>query len=245
MDEHEMNWELDLLTAHAASFEYPVTPSFRAAMPSGAETGPGQGFGPARRWGFAAAAIAVVAASVALALPGPRDAVAGWLGLRVEGVVIDRLPPGIDQLPDPVAVQEFATITDLEGAAELLGFEPVLVNGLGAPRSVLVVDYDGNTFAVLVYEDFDLWQSDGGGYFAKGLPPGTVLEALTINGFPAYWMQGGPHLVTFYGDDGEPVTGSIRTVLRNTLLLRTDRLFYRIETELGLEQATTIAASLP
>ncbi len=245
MDEHETNWELDLLVAHAAEFEYPATPNIGAAVLRRAAAGPGERVRQARRLSFAIVVVAIIAAGIALALPGPRDAVADWLGLRVQGVVIDRLPPGVDQLPSAVDVQELATITDLEGAAALLGFEPVLVSGFGEPRSVLVVDYDGNSFAVLIYEEFDLWQSDGGGYFAKGLPPGTVLEALTINGFPAYWMEGGPHLVTFYGDDGEPVAGSVRTVLRNTLLIRTDHLFYRLETELGLEKAKEIAASFP
>ena len=245
MDKHEMNWEQELLSSSAAVFQYPSTPNLRAPVLLQTDTPQTRSTPGLRRLSYAAAVAAVGVAALAVIAPAPREAIADLLGLRVAGEVIERLSAGIDELPEAVPIFELATVTDLENAAELAGFEPLLVSGQGEPQSVLVLDYDGESFVVLVYEKFELWQSDGGGYFGKELPDGTKLLDVSVNGFPAYWIRGGPHLVTFYGEDGEPVVGSVRTVLGNTLLLNTDERFYRLETELGLEQAKEIAASLP
>jgi hypothetical protein len=62
---------------------------------------------------------------------------------------------------------------------------------------------------------------------------------------PARWITGGAHLLAFRTDDGTEIEESIRTVRRNTLIWRTDHAFYRIETELPLEEAREIANTLP
>lgn len=204
-----------------------------------------------------AAAGLAVAVSIALsASSDAREAVADFLGLGVKGERVEILPspePGMTATPFPtaVALQAYATPVAASDLPSLVGFEPARPEGAGALEGAYVVDYVGVAAAVLQYENFDLWQIDleleawekAIPYYEKGV---TVLRETSVNGQPAWWIAGGDHIVRFVGPDGTVVAGSERTVDRNTLVWHSAAgINYRMETDLALEDALTIAATLP
>ena len=135
----------------------------------------------------------------------------------------------------------------LEDAAALAGFEPALPNG-EEPNAVYTVDYGESTGIILRYDDFDLWQVDGGtfeGSFGKEVPATGSIQDLIVNGVPATWISGGPHFVEYVDENGVASQASSRLVERNTLIWRTDAALYRLETDLPLEDAVAIAETLP
>jgi len=252
-------WEQDLLARSAADFAYPPTPDVVSRVSAAVAAAPARGRPAAvrrlRPAGVLALVLAITAAAV-LAVPSVRDAVADFLGLAVPGERIEILPtpaPWVTPTPFPTPqdIAAIATPIAKEGAASRLGFVPAYPPGRGEPRGIYLVDYAGVAVLVLDYEEFALWETRSGifekalGGFGKGLPPSTVLEQMTVNGRPAYWIQGGGHIVRFIGPDGKEVAGSQRTVLGNTLVWRGEATNYRLETDLPKERAIAIAASLP
>jgi hypothetical protein len=114
--------------------------------------------------------------------------------------------------------------------------------------SSYLVLYGESPAAILRFEDVDLWQIDGAGDFegivGKNVDSEATITDTTVNGVPAQWIAGGPHLVAYYDATGGFREDTLRTVERNTLIWRTDAALYRIETNLGLGQAIAIAETL-
>jgi hypothetical protein len=79
-------------------------------------------------------------------------------------------------------------------------------------------------------------------YF-KGLGPGTQVEVTQVNGAPAYWLTGKPHLFWYTDATGAVTTERIR-LAGNTLLWAHGGLIFRLESALPREAALRIAASL-
>src|SRR5205085_11776590 len=79
-------------------------------------------------------------------------------------------------------------------------------------------------------------------YF-NGLPPGTRVEVVQVNGAPAYWLTGKPHLFWYTDATGTMTTERIR-LAGNTLLWAHGGLIFRLESALPREAARRIAASL-
>ncbi len=250
------NWEEAVLTRLADGFSYPITPdvagSVRARLAERALP-----VAPRRlAWAPAlAAAVGVallVAAVVLTASSGVREAVAGFLGLAVEGEEIHLLPtpvPGVTPTPFPTPrpLESYATPVALRAVAAKLGFEPAIPTAYGSPKGSYIVDYQGTTVLVLEYDRFDLWETRVGA-FEKGIftKETQVLEQLTVNGKPAYWISPGSHIVRFIGADGKEVVGSERTVTRNTLVWRAaSGTNYRLETDLSRDEAVRLAEGLP
>ncbi len=248
---------LELLLDAASATPYPPTPSLAEAVLGRIDARPASpAHGHRRRLSLAMAAIGVGLLALAAATVvsrDVRDAVAGFLGLAVEGERIELLPtpgPGVTPTPFPTPqnIESFATPIALGDVEGRLGFVAVLPGGRGVPEASYIAEFAGGRSLILDYETFDLWESREAFFekfvFSKGVsgPP----RELTINGRPAYWISGAAHIVRFIGPDGRDVVGSQRTVLGNTLVWRGATLNYRLEVDsMSLEEALAIAESLP
>jgi hypothetical protein len=249
MDRGSSPW-LDELLAEA-DLEYPATPDLAAAVLGAMEpppSTPARAF-PPRSLTAGAAAIAAILVAL-LVIPATREGIAGFLGLAVEGERIEPLPtplPGETPTPFPTpppleSIAEPATLTE---AGDALGFEIAVPPGEGSPL-VYLLRYQRQRVAILRFPTFDLWQGQVQGFVGKGiLLDGTVVTETTVLSEPAYWITGGPRIVTFHNAEGTAVTGSQRAVTANTLVWATESRYYRLEGDLTLEQAVAIAATLP
>lgn len=257
------DWTEELIVQAAFSMDYPPTPDIAAVIRTRLAAN-----APLRRPAFpfpgplvralvaGAAVLSLGLAAILSASSGAREAIAEFLGLRVAGEQIAILtPPAAGEtatpFPSPVALESYATPVPASGLASAVGFEPVYPPGYGDPDATYVVDYADVKVAVLQYEDFNLWEANLAGpefdkrilFFGKGV---AVLEELTVNDQPAYWIAGGGHIVRFVGADGTVVAGSERTVDRDTLVWRSATgVNYRLETGLALEDALAVAETLP
>jgi hypothetical protein len=240
------------LTRASASLAYPPTPRLRgrvlaaiaAAEPANAQRRPAFAFA------MVAAAGALFAAVLALSFPASRSAIADFFG--VEGSKVERLPTppsGVTPTPFPPAsdLPRDARPASLSEIAQALGFAPALPDGHGVPEEAFLVDYDGETVSILRYAEFDLWQTRPRSNisFGKGLPGSVILLEITVSDEPAYFIEGGAHIVAVFDEAGREIPGSERTVERNTLIFSTGRAFYRIETDLTRLDALRIAETLP
>ena len=252
----------------ARAFDYPPTPDLVSAVRSRLVTAPPRGGTrlavPRLAWaaGLALIAVAGAFAVAMLASSGARDAVADFLGLSVEGEQITILPTPrsgetATPFPTPRALETYATPVPFDSLPVAAGFTPVLPSGAGAPSSSFVADFAGLKVVIFQYERFDLWQvrltgqdfgKSVGGIFEKGLftKESRVLEELTVNLQPAYWISNGSHIVRVVDARGTVVAGSERTVDRNTLVWRSATgINYRLETDLTRDEALEIARTLP
>ncbi len=83
----------------------------------------------------------------------------------------------------------------------------------------------------------------GSGGFQKVLPRGAVVEQVTVNGRPAWWITGDPHELSFFLTGGAIVTDSAR-LAGDTLLWTADDITYRLESSLGKGRAIALAESV-
>ena len=257
---------LDRLLSRAADeIRYPVTPRLRARVlavidtPSRARRGAAS-FVPLRLVVALSAIVLAIGAALAFALPSSRSAIADFFG--IEGSKIERLPtpaPGVTPtpFPTPAGIETLATPSSLIAVRSRFGFAPALPAAGAEEPAVYVAQYLGTLAVVLHYDQFELWEVrlEPGGTFSKGesidpiiaksIGGGTKLTDLTVRNRPATWITGGAHIVRFTDRDGNEAAGSVRTIDRNTLIWRTDAAFYRIETDLPLDDARRLAESLP
>ena len=237
-----------LLQATASATVYPETPDLRGAVLARLEPTRGTG---ARRWVLSPLALAFVlllALATVLLLPPSREAIARFFG--VQGSRIEWLPVPLDgttasPFPRPESIDTSAiplTLSELRGRT---GGEAVLPAVSDELVQAYLARYGDRPVVILHYERFDLWQTQLGvfGTFAKQVPQtGTVRDVL-VGAHNGRWLTG-EHLV-YYEDRGVFIQGSQRTVTRNTLIWRTPRSFYRLETDLPLEEALQVARTLP
>jgi hypothetical protein len=239
-----------LLTRTARDSRYPETPDLNRRVLRAIATRPAappSGRLPAFSLALATALLVLVAA---LAISPSREAIARLFG--VEGSRIEFLPtpaPGITPTPFPTTAPGQGRTVELRELPVLAGFEAALPT-VADPRlgSTLLI-YGGHPVAVHHYPAFDLWQTDLGmrpdAGFGKGVPDDGIVEDVEVGGVPGVWVSGGDHFVYYYDASGMAYRESQRTVERSTLIWRTDAFFYRIETDLTLEEALRIAVTLP
>jgi hypothetical protein len=257
-----------LLARTAGAIEYPPTPDLSArvlgnlsAHPSPPAAGPlsplGRGLGrgvafwPALGLTLLAAVLVLVAA---LAISPTRDAIARFFG--VEGSKIEFLPtplPGETATPFPTAVQSLTPDlrsvpgVELDRLPELAGFTAALPAVPEQRIETNLLFYGRDAVVVHAYPDFDLWQSriEGFASFGKQVRPEGTVENVEVGSVPGRWLTGAEHVVSYTDRNGAHIPASQRIVDRNTLIWRTDAFFYRIETDLSLEEALRIAKTLP
>jgi hypothetical protein len=254
-----------MLKATAAEIEWPDTPDLAAAVapqiggvpsrgvpkvtPSVRHTGDSSRRARATRrrlrirrpLAIALAALLLLAATAA-AIPGVREPVLDWLGLR--SVHVERVP---QPLPEPPG-NSFALgqHTTLAKAKARLGFTPVLPTGLGNP-TVYYEGFPAGGQLGLVYRGGRLFVTEVQGslereFLFKFLRSGVGVEALRVNGQRGLWIDG-PHQYAYADRDGQIRTDSVRTT-GPVLLWRRGDLLLRLEGARSKRAALAIASSV-
>jgi hypothetical protein len=225
------------------------------------------------RYGFAPAlvALAIVLLAVLAVSPGARATATDILRLR--GIEIFRGPvptPSPTPSRSPGAVQTpslpsagLGALVSLDDAKVRAGY-PVLVPAdplLGVPDEVYLRAVPNSTAVSFVYTTragipisaqagvAAIVTEFGGaivneGFFGKVVDQTTTVEALTINGQPAFWIQGTPHFFYYsYGGANQVQQETLR-LAGNTLIWTQGPLLMRLEAQVDKATALRIAASL-
>lgn len=205
----------------------------------------------AGRRGLAIAfAVLLLAAAGAAAIPGVRDPVLEWLGLR--SVKIERVPGA---LPEPRRRGSLAKAdslglgqrTTLGTARRKLAFTPVLPAGLGEPL-VYYDSYPPGGGLALVYGNGGVVITELEGnlerqFLFKFIRSGTKVDRLRIFGQPGLWIHGELHQYAYADRTGAIRTDSVRTA-GAVLLWRRGTLLLRLEGARSKREALRIARSL-
>lgn len=243
-DLHSLEEELRRL---AGRISYPPTPSLAAAVRRRLEAGAPA---PPPRWRRAlapslAAALATLLLAFAITLAissGAREAIADFFGL--DRVKIFRLA----EEPEGVSGEIAATLTSLQRAEELAGFQvrlPTYPPGIGEPDEVGVLHFGEETAIELAYfgPDIAFRLLETRGSIGKGLGFEATVEAVTVGDGTGLWLQG-QRVVQFLDEEGSPIQESQRVTDVNTLIWEDEELLFRLEGDLSLEEAIRIAESL-
>jgi hypothetical protein len=244
-----------MLQATAAELAWPTTPDLAAVVVPRVEavapvqTGDARRIGATRRPGgdfrirrplaIALAALLLLAATAA-AIPGIREPILDWLGLR--SVHVERIPR---PLPEP-AGQKLALgeHTTLAAARARLDFTPLLPAGLGRP-TVYYERFPPGGQLGLVYRGGRMFITEVQGrlerdYLFKFLRPGTGVDGVRVNGERGLWITG-PHQYAYADRSGELRTDSVRTA-GDVLLWRHGELLLRLEGARSRQEAVAIAS---
>lgn len=216
---------------------------------------------PSRRWFAIAAAVAVLVIGAAvLAIPTSRETVAGWLGLRSVQIVTVTATP---ELPSTPVKLDVGSPMPLEEAQRMVEFELLVpdLDWLGEPDETYYQDWPPGGQVALVYRSrpdtlpesnlagagllitqFEANLNAAGGY-GKGIPPGTTIEEVTVNGGHGIWIEGDLHTFFYTDREGNPGNERIR-LAGNVLLWEASDVTYRIESSLPRAEVFQIAESL-
>jgi hypothetical protein len=205
-----------------------------------------------------AGAMVVLVAAATLALPGPRHAVARWLGfdsVHIEpGVTV---PTTTTAVPPALGLGPSLSMAEAMSQAGLPDPTPAL---LGRPQSVHVVQPPDSGQIILVYVPSALLPMSPvigvgalvsvfpahieEGFFAKALGNDATVSSVDVpTADGGYWIEGAPHQL-FFDSGGQPQLDTLR-LATNTLLWQRGDHIYRIEADVSLETALRIAASVP
>ena len=238
-----------MLRAIAADLDWPATPNLEASVVPRIEgvtlLHPGDSRTRRIRIGrplaIALAALLLLAATAA-AIPGIRNPVLDWLGLR--SVRIERVPRPLPQARG--AHLGLGQRTTIDAIAKALAFRALVPTGLGQPTVYYEGFPPGGQLALVYPHGILLTEIQGQletRFLAKFLPPGTKADRLTIQGERALWIHGSPHQYAYYDRTGALRTDSVRTA-GNVLLWRRRGLLIRIEGARSKQQAVAIARSV-
>jgi hypothetical protein len=257
-----------MLTRLGGELEWPPTPDLApGVMARLDEAGVDDGRRPARRRGrwalpiarrslaLAFVALLLLAGAAFAALPGVRDAVLDFFGLQ--GATVERRTT-LPSAP-PVRPLDLGARTTLAGAAEKLPFAPLVPADPGEPDAVYVRRGVPGGELSLAYRPraglprarstrLGLLVSEFRGdlspeYAGKIAGQATTVERLRIDGEPAVWVAGAPHLF-FYRTPSQPFVENRLRLAQNVLLLQQGRLLVRLEGAFDRQRAVAIARSL-
>jgi len=209
-----------------------------------------------RTWGTRVAwmAGAIVLILTLLLIPSARLAVANLLevaGIRFEfGATPDLRPPTMLAPGEQI---------DLESAQNAVDFPILTPTALDPPSAVHLLHWELGTQVFLAWEASDLLPEVGmsgtglllaefranlaEAFFAKILEGGTTVEQVIVDGVPAFWLSGTPHVFMF--ETGRPELVADETRLTgNVLVWERDGITYRLESSLDLDENLAIAESL-
>ena len=156
------------------------------------------------------------------------------------------IAPTSDLLP---ILNRIAGKTTLANAQSLVDYPLLLPRypaDLGEPDLVYVQDAEGN-MTILVWLDprqpdkvlLSMHFIPSGSWAINKMGP-TIIQQTQVNGGAAVWAEG-PYPLRVYGNEGIEFT---RLIEGHVLIWEKDRVTYRIETELSMEEAIKIAESL-
>lgn len=244
-----------MLSTAAAGIDWPETPNLATQVVPQIQGLSDQQFGYRRRrvrlrrpLAIALAALLLMAAT-AVAIPGVREPILDWLGLR--SVKIERVPRPLPQSkPAARAPGEDLGLGEhvsLAAASSRLAFDPLLPPGLGDP----VVYYDDEPAGGrigLVYRGGKLFVVEFIGttdqeYLGKFVTPETKLDRVRIAGERGLWIHGGLHQYVYEDRTGTIRPEDIRTAGK-VLLWRRGPLLLRLEGARSKSEALRIARSL-
>jgi RNA polymerase sigma-70 factor (ECF subfamily) len=214
-----------------------------------------------------AIAVLVGAALLGLGLvawPDARNAIADRLGLRGVSIThVDDLPTPVPTLqsataptaqPSPVGASlGLGTPVALNQAVERFGAQVLLPATLGPPDAVYVTNGQISLVFAARPQMPAVPQAGGVGLllsefratvdtnliFGKGVPPGTNLQEVQVNGGRGFWFEGAPHL--FFRESNGNVRDAPARLAGNTLLWEQGGLTLRIESGLQRDAAMRIA----
>jgi hypothetical protein len=249
------------LRALGRELAYPATPEIVPSVRARLRHQPQRRRLGARRAVLAAFAGVLLAATGAVAaVPATRHAVLDWLGLR--SIRIERVPTQ-PSAPRPGALGvglDLGRRTTTSGARASVRF-PILTPrllGLGDAEVYVSSSPPGGRITLLYRARPGLPRAVGSGvgmlitefrgdqpvdFIEKTLGPGTTAEQLTLQGEPAVWISGQPHVVVFRDADGTIREDTLR-LAGNTLLWRRGALLLRIEAHISKAAALRIARSM-
>lgn len=244
------------LTRLGGELDWPDTPDLArtvaARLPSAAARRSRLPRSFRRSLAIALAGLLVLAGGVLAAVPGVRDTVLEFFGLK--GATIERreeLPPTADLRP-----LDLGDRTTLASAGGSLDFEPLVPRAAGRPNAVYV---NGRKAISLAYRPRPgMPESRGTGlgllvtefrgdvapeYIGKIAGQATRIERLRVDGRRAIWMQGAPHVFFYRRPDGTYADDGLR-IAENVLLLERGPLLIRLEGAFDRGRALELARSL-
>jgi hypothetical protein len=236
--EREMEMLERQLAALGAAVHYPATPAMADEVMRRAVERPEATRAPA--WALAAtaaAAIVVLCSAIVGVVTPARDAAAD---------IFDRINIfETDEAPAGAGSQIEGEDVSLAEAEERLEFDLFLPDSR-APASVLYQEYGLVRAAALFFTG-----NERGGYVlfettdnvGKGLFPEATWEPVDGLGAEAYWLEG-LRLVQYEEPDGGVIQESVRVTDANTLVWTQAEFVFRLEGDLTLDEAVTIARSL-
>jgi hypothetical protein len=201
---------------------------------------------PGRRELAIAFAALLVALAAVLAVPDARSALLRVLHLGGERIeLVDELPPAdsdLDEsaLGEPVTLEEARRragfrpreLDDPPDRVYLLGPRPTVWFVYGPPGDVRLLV--SQTPRLVVDRDLIAKKSAG---------PGTSIEDTDVDGSPAFFLSGDPHLVLLFDENGDVVSDSTR-LAGNVLIWQDDNTAFRIEGDLTKDEAVVLGESL-
>jgi hypothetical protein len=242
-----MNVDRELILL-GPSLEWPETPDVTTVVAARiAETAPRRRRAPRRRLALALAVL-VAAVLAVLAVPPARTAIFDWFGIGgVEIVQVDELPP---VSPRP-GLDVLGAVTTLDAARAEASFrvadppddEPAPDEvRLAASRARVTYLWREGTDVRLLVTQFPGSAGDPG-LLKKLVANNTPIEQFVLDGDPAVWIAGGPHVVyvltragTVREDDG--------WLAGNTLIVVHDGVTVRVEGQLEREDAIELVRAM-
>ena len=194
-----------------------------------------------------AVAIALLAALAAtLAVPEARSALFRVLHLGGERIeLVDELPPAqgaLDEstLGEPVTLEEARSraafpLRELEERPDrvyALGERPTVWFAYGPPGEVRLLVSQASGLIV-----------DSGLIAKKLVDPDTALEETQVDGSPAFFLSGSPHVVLLLDEQGNVLEDTTR-LAGNVLFWQDDNIAFRLEGDFSKEEAVELAESL-
>jgi hypothetical protein len=209
-----------------------------------------------RRLALAAALLIVLITAAALANPATRDAIAHFFHVR--GVIVNRVASPLPSISPAISI-DLGRRTTLQDAQSTVKFTVAIPSELGTPDAVYVSGNIPGGEVALAYSPrpgIPLVRQTGLGvlitefrgdlipeFITKEIGPGTTLQQTSVNGDPAWWIAGEPHLIIVQvGGAGQVETLRLAA---NTLVWERGGVTYRIESGLSQADAIQIAAGLP
>jgi hypothetical protein len=256
--EHELR-ELGLALA------FPETPDVAARVRLQLERAPARRrrrLGRGRALVLAFAILLLGAGTVLAASPDARSTVSRWFSESIPGVVVQRVPslPKVDQ---NAPLQLPTRRPDLDAAARAAGLRPLVPKELGQPDAIYADPTGGaGSIVVLLYRpqgrELPRSQQTGvgalvtelhgslasGPMLGKMAATGTDIERLKIDGRPAMWIAGAPHMVIYNGQHGGTQFEQRRLAGNVLLVEEPGGVLVRIEAQVGKDRAVELARSL-
>lgn len=207
-----------------------------------------------RHW-LAPALAALALLVVLLVSPPGREAVA-WL-LEVAGIKLEFKELTVPTTsPSVLAVGEEVPLAAAQAAVD---FPLRLPRSLPDPDSIQIASWGEGKQVVMAWDASsqlpEVFETGIGllivqfearveeDLLTKNATEATVVEHVTVQGFPGFFLSGAPHTV-FFLDPGEMIFEDSVRLAANVLIWEADGITYRIESELGLEETLEIAESL-